>query len=614
MLSRRQFFTITIIMLVLVVLFQFTGVLKDQWNEYDKNKYAEAADTNSTAENAFRSDRSDANVEGRYVVLIGDESTSAVGKMVRLWCTYTKQDLFSYDSFWEVPWEQLACPEIVLIDSDYIDFEKETKSIRKKAETGYSFIFCNLPKAQVIKENRELQLLLGIHNVLEEEVQLEGVELFGSFLLGGTSIYKAETKEDEKRQDLDLTIPWYATYANTKTYMVGLLDKEPYGGEEGLKNETLPGIIWRNSIGRQRVFVVNGDYMESVTALGILNAMMYEMNEYMIYPIVNAQNFAVVNYAGLSSEQDEKMVELYSRTQKTSFQDLFWPSIVSIYTQSGDKPTFVLNPKLDYDSEEKPDKEKLIYYLKMIQEAGGENGLCLYQTSNLRLTKKLEEDILFYEEHVPEYEFRALYVDEDSEDNYRSVMLARSLEGIRTVYMEEEEKGTPITYIQKNVTSQRATHDGFTHTYSDNLRLKSLETCLGYSSILVDMDKIVNPTGKEDGWEIMAEKLASNTITFWKPFEAFDKTVLSESDQRIRRFFDLEYEETRRKDTITLEIDDFEEQAFFILRTHNESLKEMTGGTSEKLEEHAYLITAVEEKVTVTLEEDVSLYYNYMTE
>lgn len=614
MLSRRQFFTITIIMLVLVVLFQFTGVLKDRWNEYDKNKYAESASSEITAADAFRSGKSDANIQGEYVVLIGEESETAIGKMANAWCAYTKQDLFSYTSLNEVSWNVLTQSRLVLIDSNYIDFGKETAMLRQAVEQGASLVFCNLPDVEVIDGNRQLQLLLGIHTVLREEITLEGVELFGDFLLGGTAIYQAETEEDEKRQDMDLTVPWYSVYANTKTYMMGLLDKDDFGGEDALKNETLPSIIWRNSIGEQEVFVVNGDYMEGVTALGILSAMVYEMQEYSLYPVVNAQSFSVVNFAGLSSEEDDTMQEFYSRTQKTAFQDLFWPSLVSIYSQSGDKPTFILNPKLDYDSEEQPDGKHLVYYMKLIQEAGGENGLCFYQNSNLRLTKKLEEDLSFYNKYIPDYQFRALYVDKNNETNFRSVMLAKSLEKIKTVYMGVNDTDSPVTFVKSDTTKQRASHNGFEHTYRDNLKLRSLETGLGYSNIVVDMGKIVNPSSKKEGWEIMAEKLASNTITFWKPFHTFDKTVLSESDQRIRRFLALEYEDECKDNEITLQIQHLEEEAFFVLRTHNESIKEVTGGTYEEIENHAYLITATEKTVKISLEEDVTLEYEYVTE
>ena len=41
MVSRRNFFTITVIMLVIVFMFQIPEVVKDKVNHYDKNEYEE---------------------------------------------------------------------------------------------------------------------------------------------------------------------------------------------------------------------------------------------------------------------------------------------------------------------------------------------------------------------------------------------------------------------------------------------------------------------------------------------------------------------------------------------------------------------------------------------
>ena len=49
--------------------------------------------------------------------------------------------------------------------------------------------------------------------------------------------------------------------------------------------------------------------------------------------------------------------------------------------------------------------------------------------------------------------------------------------------------------------------------------------------------------------------------------------------------------------------------AWFILRTHNESIKDMEGGSWQKLEEGAYLIEVQEEEVTLTLDSTDTPFY-----
>ena len=100
-------------------------------------------------------------------------------------------------------------------------------------------------------------------------------------------------------------------------------------------------------------------------------------------------------------------------------------------------------------------------------------------------------------------------------------------------------------------------------------------------------------------------------MTYWKPYSAFDKTTLSESDVRGRRFLNLDYSEERQGDVICVSVKNFEEEAYFILRTHGEKITAVENGTFTQLEEDAYLIGANEEKLMITLEKEHSLEYYY---
>ena len=51
-----------------------------------------------------------------------------------------------------------------------------------------------------------------------------GIHLYSGFLLGGEAIYKADTDEEEKNQDMDLVFPWYHLTNGTKIYMKGMLE------------------------------------------------------------------------------------------------------------------------------------------------------------------------------------------------------------------------------------------------------------------------------------------------------------------------------------------------------------------------------------------------------
>ena len=134
-----------------------------------------------------------------------------------------------------------------------------------------------------------------------------------------------------------------------------------------------------------------------------------------------------------------------------------------------------------------------------------------------------------------------------------------------------------LDYENENVTGQRVVSDGFSHTYSEDFRVKSIETALGYSSVLADMSQIVYPESEKDGWEKFSEKLSANISTYWKDFQGFDGTTVSECDKRIRNFLSLSYREERKNNIIMLEKEGTDEPAWFILRIHNEEIEKMGG-------------------------------------
>ncbi len=601
--SRRLYFTASVIMMVLFVMFQITGVLKDAWNVYDENEYA-ATSSDLNAEGCHHSRINDPDVNSDYAVIIGDDENDSTIKMAKIWCGYEKLDYFIYPTLSDASPRVVIDSAFIILDFDFLDVQKDTSTLVGYANKGVNMIFANLPEPSVIESSKYLQIVLGIYSVREHSVPLKGITLFDNFLLGGTTIYRPINQSEEEMQDLVLDVPWYTTYSGVKRYMMGILNKDDYGGKDVLKDEDMPAIIWRNSLRDSKIFVVNGRYMEDITALGIYSAMVYEMNDYSLYPVVNAQNLAVTNFAAYTSEYDEKMQSFYSRTQKLVFQDIIWPMLCSVYEKTGNVPTFFMSPKMDYSSDEEPDAEKLVFYQKMLREIEAENGLTLSHNSQVSFDKKLSEDIAFYNENIPNYKFLTLYSEKESD--YEAVMDNKSLSSVRTVFLKHDGNAAPVGYASDNTTSQYATVDGFEHKYSDNLKLKSLETCLGYSSILLDLETIVNPQSDDDRWEKQVERFASYTSTFWKPFSAFEKTPLSTSDRRIRQFLNTDFDESREGDVISLKISEIEDRAYFILRTHGESIASASGCTYKAIDNYTYLIEAEQTDVEITLKDDIS--------
>ncbi len=599
MVSRRNFFSILIMMLVLLFMFQFSQVFKASGNHYGINQYA----ADQTASGADRWQDAGLSLEdlrlqnGDYVLLLGKEE-NALGNIVTQWCTYTKRNLIILPNTEDCNLSDDKLPEMILIDSEAIDFRTETGKLLEITKVGVPIVFCNLPGSVVIERQDRLRELLGISRVEASQTELDGVCLFSDFLLGGQAIYQVRQKEDEERQDFVLDVPWYVTGRGTKTYMLGIVT------DDGVKREDYPSLIWRNTYRESPVFVVNGDYLSDLTGLGILDAIAYEMNSYQIYPIVNAHNVMVADYPGFAPENEEKIQELYGRGSQAVMRDVMWPGVSAMASRNKLKLTCFISPQYDYEDEVEPSAEEADFYLQQMNEIGAEAGKSLVYGEGAAFSEKLKRDQNFYRQMPQTYCYAASYVEGTiSKELEKALAKDGGLQDVRTLSCRYREEYPLISYYTDQVTLQCATGDSQKYTYSMDLQARSLATALGYSNVVIDMHNVMWPQSKEDQWENYFDEVSSNISTYWNQFEVFTRTTLTESDKRVRTLLNLDYEQERRGDVIYLEVDNADGDAWFLLRTHGEDIARTENAEYEKIEKDAYLIHTLSDRVEIYLEQ-----------
>ena len=360
---------------ILLFMFQFTGVMKEQLSEYESNEYADDTTTSFQRSDAFLAEQT--SDDACEVIYVG-EAGGAEESVVKTWCSYRKRTFFCSSSLALLDSLQDDALQVLVVDGSKVTSEEEVAVLRREAQMGVTVIFATLPQSSVIREYRDLRELLGIRAVIADEIPLAGMHLFSGFLLGGEEIYEVTELGEEERQDMNPSVPWYTTGAGTKTYMVGTLSDETieqtvdneiraqYAGmeEEAAKNSLLPAILWRNSVDTAKIFCVNGDYLADISAVGILDAMMGETYDYDIYPVINAQNLVIANYPGFASENENKMEKIYSQSQKALFREIIWPSLVAIERKIDAKLTCMMTPQFDYGDENEPREGEVAYYLK----------------------------------------------------------------------------------------------------------------------------------------------------------------------------------------------------------------------------------------------------------
>ena len=533
--------------------------------------------------------------ERNYVLFVGD-SSSDMAEAVSRWCTYAKWDIAKCSSMEKFKENDKNLPGMLILESEKYALDDNLKKIEELEQKGVIIVFGCLEDPKNIEKNQELQDFLGIYKIVSQKTELTGAKLFEGLLLGGEVIYETpEDKDERDRQDLQLDVPWYQVGSGTKTYMVGLLDQSKQ--KETVENEELPTLIWRNGIRNGSIFCVVGDYMKDSTALGLLDGMVAEASSYYIYPVVNAQNLSMINFPVFADENNEQMMELYSQSITGMARDIMWPSLISIVEKGGLKMTCFMHPQTDYEDGIEPTSKDLVFYLKQMKEQNAEAGLSLQYKNAGSLRDKLNQDAEFFRKADSSYKYGAAYTEEKDLDTVKALMNTELMKNVSTLVCEYTEDEPVISYCTDSVTLQSVTSDGMNYTYSDDIRMRSIQSSLGYTNVMLNMQKIFWPERKKDRWQIMQKRFSSNLLTYWKKFTGFDSTTLSESNTRTRTFLNLDFSETRTDDEITLKTS--ESGSWFILRTHGEEIEEIEGGTQKKLEDNVYLIQAQDTTVKI---------------
>ncbi|MCM1540778.1 MAG: DUF2194 domain-containing protein [Blautia sp.] len=596
MVSRRNFVTITMMLLILTFMFMFTGVIKEALNEYDVNRFEDTTKTGLTEESMVRAeDQTDGGfaIPREYVLFVGSKYSQDVRAVVSSWCTYTKRGYEECESLADYAMPEDDLPEVVVVDGQYIDVDTEFPFMRELTDKGVHLIMARMPHHLTMAGNPEFCDFLGIRSVRRREILVDGVHLFDGFLLGGERIYATEVDDESGLQDLEMVVHWYTLGSGTKTYVMGMLDENEY------KNEEMPAIVWRKSTGSAYIFCVNASYMSNMYGMGFLSAMMAETDVYEIYPIVNAQCMTVAEFSAFSEDNTEELMSIYSSRQPALYESVIWPSLISVTERTGAHMTLMAAPQLDYDDGNEPENDLFPRYMALVNEEYGEIGASMGRVSETSLADKMSRDVSFYMEGADGYTILSMYA-EDLDEVMESPW-EKYFPKLRTIATAPDSGAPPIGYLNRDVTLQRATAIGREHPYSANLAIMGYETALGYSNIVLDMKEVSYPETEKDYWQNLARTISQNLCTYWKDYKAFTQTTLAESDARVRRFLALDYRTESNGNQILLHINEFEDSVWFLVKFNNGKPGEVQGGALQEMGGGYYLLEATETEVTIDM-------------
>ncbi|MDR0949859.1 MAG: DUF2194 domain-containing protein, partial [Lachnospiraceae bacterium] len=462
---------ITVMMLVLLFLFQFSSIMREVGNEYGTNHYDVQTRSPYTASESVTKpgwtpqgvseEVGSERLQGQeYAVFCGDLDNTAIGHSAREWAVYAKIPIIEVTSL-PVFAEQDPLPYVILIDSFAVDFDTDIETLEQYTQLGIHLLFCNIPSYDEIVTNRSLRELFGIRTCLSESITLVGHRLFGGFLLGGEVYYETQDPEEwEERQDLDVEVPWYRMGSGVETYMVGMVEESLLrraangATDTTVTNGYLPAILWMHSIKDSRVFCVNADFLETAAGPGIIKAMITQTKSYDLYPVVNAQNTVIVNFPWLANEENTILRQIYGRSQSEVLRDIIWPGMMAIAENNGVIPTCLLMTQFHYAEHITPNGEDFISYMKLLGEEQAETGRSLSRESAYKAADKIIRDEAFLEEWLPDYAFLSFAPGNMTEQDWQEIQRWGLLADVRTLVLPPGGTQKIIAYDSETITAQ----------------------------------------------------------------------------------------------------------------------------------------------------------------
>lgn len=600
MLSKRVYFTVSSLMMLVLFMFQFSGIIRKKYNNFDENKYAVSEKNDLNNNNVFTvltdEDKVVKSISG-YIVYIGDINTKT-GNTVYEWCNYTKRNLLVYKTVSQYHRYNEKYPDAILIDSDYVNIDSDIDTFSLLTDYGINLVFCTLPSYSAISENQRFEQLCGI-SPHRESVNASGLKLYSGFLFGGEAWYTKENDPDGKFQNMNLTMPWYNTSNATKTYMSAVVESE-----DGSKidNEDQPAVIWRKSHDHAYVFCINGDYIKDISGIGILTAIMSESKDLDIYPVVDSQSVIVNNFPMFSFENDDAVEKYYLRNTSSLLENVIWPDISNLAESTGARFTFMAAPQINYSDNNLVSVREMDYFFRLFSEISSEAGLTTTRDDATSIDEKLTADAGIFSNYLSNYKFTSIIARKDELENVLSSKNSL-IDDVNTIVTDSQDYGGTklFSYVNDNVINVECPVTSDKYTYSDDFRQRCFQTALAYTNIEFNMTGVCNPDDEKELWNEEIKSKSTALTSYMKNSKMFTKCSISQADKRIREFMAADYSYKQNSSYVSLDITGAQETARFIVRLRTGEVENVSGAVCTKVEKGVYLITAQSKHVEMTI-------------
>ena len=448
---------------------------------------------------------------------------------------------------------------------------------------------------------------LGIISSGYENTVVDSIYFEPDFMLGGGQAY-------------EITDPYDSAWS------VQLSEQAKVHAQ--VEDENGQPVIWENQYGKGK-FVVDNFGLYEKAVRGFYAASYSLLTDVGIYPVINGSAFYLDDFPSPVPNGDGTYVKRdYEMSISNFYMNVWWPDMLELASDHGIHYTGVMienyGDATDGTIEKQKDTKRFEYFGNMLLHQGGELGYHGYNHQPLSLPNTDYGDVLPYDTWKNQSAMKKAvkelvrFGDEIFPSTSMSVyvppsnvlsaegrrMLAKEFPQIRTIASNYFTGG--FAYVQEFevaedgiVEQPRIISGAIIDSYMKMAALSELNMHFVNSHFIHPDDLLDEDRGAALGWEKLKGNLSDYMDWLDDSAPSLRQLTGSELSGAIQRYGAVTFTKTVTDQEIRLELDNFYDEVYFMVRINEGTPGDVSGGKLTHLTGNLYLLKAKEPTVTI---------------
>lgn len=387
-------------------------------------------------------------------------------------------------------------------------------------------------------------------------------------------------------------------------------------------------LVWSYDHGQGRVVISNfGIYVKAMR--GFYAAAYSLLDEVGAYPVINSAAFTIDDFPAPVPSGDAKYIARdYNMSVSDFYSNVWWPDMMRLAEQHKIKYTGVLietyEDKTDGNISQQTDTSRFTYFGNMLLKIGGEIGYHGYNHQPLNVSSidygdiyqynkwkgdramenAMDEVTRFVHQVFPEGD-HSVYVPPSNviSDEGRELLVEKypEIKAISSVYF-----GSDLAYSQEFQVSDDGMIDIPRLTYGFIIDDFNKLTAVSELNMHYVSHHFVHPDDAMDvdrgaklGWAKMFKNLDRQMDWVYKTVPNIRNQTESQLAGSVQRFSSINVSKTVTDKEVKLNLGNFADEAYLMVRFNEGKVGHVSGGKLEKLTGDLYLLHATDKTVTI---------------